>query len=122
MIRELPTSEQPVSRLEHYGAGALSTIELLTIIVGFDTIEDANALLINSDNLAGLARRPLDDLVTVRGIGPTRAARIKAAFELGRRLLVAVPAEKPKIKAPADAANLLMLEMGTLEQEHLRSS
>jgi DNA repair protein RadC len=119
LIRELPTSEQPVSRLEHYGPAALSAIELLTIIVGFDSIEEANALLISSDNLAGLARRPFDDLVTVRGIGPARAARIKAACELGRRLLVAAPAEKPTIKAPADAANLLMLEMGTLEQEHM---
>ena len=34
MIRELPTSEQPVSRLQHYGAGALSTVELLAIILG----------------------------------------------------------------------------------------
>ena len=41
MIRELPTSEQPVHRLEHFGAGALSTVELLTIATGFDNFEDA---------------------------------------------------------------------------------
>ena len=45
MIRELPTSEQPVSRLEHYGAGALSTVELLAIIIGSDNLEDPAALL-----------------------------------------------------------------------------
>jgi DNA repair protein RadC len=35
--------------------------------------------------------------------------------------LVAAPHERPMVKSPADAANLLMLEMGPLEQEHLRA-
>jgi DNA repair protein RadC len=119
MIRELPTSEQPVHRLEHFGAGALSTVELLTIATGFDNFEDAQSLLAANDNLAGLARLPMSDLTAIKGIGPTRAARLKATFELGRRLQIAQPAEKPVIKSPADAANLLMLEMGAYEQEHL---
>ena len=34
-------------------------------------------------------------------------------------MLVAAPSDKPTIKSPADAANLLMLEMGAYEQEHL---
>ena len=40
---------------------------------------------------------------------------------MGCRLLVAAPHERPQVKSPADAANLLMLEMGALEQEHLRT-
>ena len=56
----------------------------------------------------------------MKGIGPTRAARLKATFEIGRRLQVAMPEEKPKIKSPADAANLLMMDMMALEQEHLK--
>ena len=119
LIRELPTDEQPVARLNHYGAGALSASELLTIAIGFDNLADAQALLAAHDNLAGLARVPLTELTAVKGIGPTRAARLQATFELGRRQLVACPADKPTIKTPADAANLLMAEMGMLEQEHL---
>ena len=47
-------------------------------------------------------------------------ARIKAAFELGRRLLTAAPADHPLVRSPADAANMLMPEMGLLDQEELR--
>jgi DNA repair protein RadC len=119
MIRELPEIEQPIGRLEHYGVSALSSMELIAIILGSDNFEDPNALLANHDRLFGLAALPWAELVTIKGIGRTRAARLKAAFELGRRLLVASPAEKPVIKSPADAANLLMMEMMTLEQEHL---
>ena len=41
-------------------------------------------------------------------------------MELGRRLLISAPDERLQIRSPADVANLLMLEMGLLEQEHLR--
>jgi DNA repair protein RadC len=47
-------------------------------------------------------------------------AQLKAAFELGRRLIVTSPAERPQVRSPADAAQLLMAEMALLEQEHLR--
>jgi DNA repair protein RadC len=43
-----------------------------------------------------------------------------AAMELGRRLMFASPQQRPQITSPADAANLLMLEMSRLEQEQLR--
>ena len=101
-------------------APARSAMELLAIILGSDNLEDPAALLADNDRLFGLAQLPWVELVAIKGIGPTRAARLKAAFELGRRLHVAIPAEKPKIKSPADAANLLMMEMMTLEQEHLK--
>ena len=119
LLRELPTGETPASRLEHYGAGALSTQELLIIVTGFDNLEDGADLLATHDGLAGLARIPWAELVAIKGIGPGRAARIKAAFEIGRRNLVACPAEKPIVKSPADAANFLMAHMNTLEQEHI---
>ena len=73
MIRELPTSEQPVHRLEHYGPGALSTVELLAIILGSDNLEDPAALLADNERLFGLAQLPWVELVAVKGIGPTRA-------------------------------------------------
>jgi DNA repair protein RadC len=45
---------------------------------------------------------------------------LKAAFGLGRRLFVASPADRPQVRSPADAAQLLMAEMSLLEQEQLR--
>jgi DNA repair protein RadC len=120
LIRELPSAEQPISRLEHYGAGALSTVELLAIVMGSDNLDDPATLLAANERLFGLAQLPWEQLIAIKGIGPTRAARLKATFEIGRRLVTAQPAEKPMIKSPADAANLLMPEMMLLEQEHLK--
>ena len=41
--------------------------------------------------------------------------------EIGRRLAVVAPQVRPQVRSPADVANLVMLEMGLLEQEHLRA-
>jgi DNA repair protein RadC len=60
-------------------------------------------------------------LAQVKGISTAKTAQLKAALELGRRLLISSPDARPQITSPADAANLLMLEMGSLEQENLRT-
>jgi len=124
-IKELPEGERPRERLEHYGSGALSMAELLAIILRTGTRDEnvirlAQRLITVYGGLAGLAGAPFSELVAIKGLGPAKATQLKAAFELGRRLLVAAPHERPMVKSPADAANLLMMEMGLLEQEHLR--
>jgi DNA repair protein RadC len=55
-----------------------------------------------------------------KGLGPAKVTQLKAALELGRRLLVESPGERPQVRSPADAANLVLSEMGLLEQEQLR--
>jgi len=119
-VRELPPSERPVQRLTWYGPGALSLPELLTIVAGFSDLETAQRLLADCEGLTGLAQKSITDLTQTKGIGEAKAAQLKAAFELGRRLLVAAPQERPQVKSPADVASLLMMEMSTLEQEHMR--
>jgi DNA repair protein RadC len=126
MIRELPLSERPRERLKHAGAGALSNAELLAIILriggrGENVLDMAQRLLSTYHGLGGLARASCGELATERGVGTAKAAQMLAAFELGKRLLVASPDERPQVTSPADAANLLMAEMATLEQEHLRT-
>jgi DNA repair protein RadC len=119
-IRDLPPAEQPITRLNHYGAGVLGTSELLAILLGAPYLADADHVLGAADGLSGLARMTFAELVALQGVGEATAARIKAAFELGRRVLAAVPAERPQVRSPADVANLLMAEMSTLDQEELR--
>ena len=119
-VKELPDSEQPVNRLHVYGPAALSTAELLAILLGnTHQLHDASTLLAAFDGLTGVARAPVVELQQQPGVGATTAARIKAAFELGRRLLISHD-DKVQIRSPADAANLVMAEMSLLEQEHLR--
>lgn len=125
MIRDMPESERPRERLRNYGASALSTSELLAILLrigvqGSNVIQLAMRLLSDYGGLSGLAKASFSELEVIRGVGPAKVTQLKAAFELGRRLLVEAPDERPQIRSPADAANLLMLEMSLLEQEHLR--
>jgi DNA repair protein RadC len=80
----------------------------------------AQELLIEVGGLSGLHMVPYDELRGQKGIGPAKAAQLKAAVELGRRLAAALPEERPSIQSPDDAATLLLYEMGALEQEHLR--
>ena len=125
-IKELPLSERPRERLKKYGAGSLSTAELLAIILrtgvgGESAIDVAMRLLAKFGGLLGLAKASFAELEKEHGLGLAKAAQLKAAFELGRRMVVASPRERPQIKSPAEAANLLMLEMGMLQQEHMRT-
>jgi DNA repair protein RadC len=87
---------------------------------GENVLDLATRLLIEFGGLGGLARATLSELSAIKGVGEAKAAQLKAGLEIGRRLLIAAPHERPQITSPADAANLLMLEMGHLEQEHLR--
>lgn len=122
-IKDLPAQDQPVNRIANLGPGALSTAELIAVLLGGPhQLQQANMLLVKYDGLMGLARAPHHDLALNggNGIGKATAARIKAALELGRRLMTASIEDKPQVKSPADAANLLMAEMMTLEQEHLK--
>jgi DNA repair protein RadC len=124
-IKELPTSERPRERLLHHGAGALSSAELLAIILRTGTRSEnvvrlAQRLLANFDGLAGLARARPAEQADEKGLGPAKVTQVKAALELGRRMLIDSPQERPQVRSPADAANLVMSEMGLLEQENLR--
>jgi DNA repair protein RadC len=121
-VSDLPPAERPRARLEYYGSGALGTAELLAILIGTQhQVHDAERLLMTFDGLPGIAQATWTELCDQDGIGPGIVARIKAALELGRRLLVAAPHERPQIRQPADAANLLMAEMSLLSQEQLRT-
>jgi len=120
-IRELPTTEQPQERLRRYGPSALSTSELLAIVLGLPDLGQAEALLAQPGGLAALVNTPYSELASANhGIGAKRAGRIKAVIELGRRLTCAYLPERQRITSPAQAAEFARTEMSALEQEELR--
>jgi DNA repair protein RadC len=60
------------------------------------------------------------ELSAIPGIGAAKAARLAAAFELGRRSVADWPAGRWTIRSPRDIADRLIVEMGRLEREELR--
>lgn len=118
-VRELPPSEWPVNRLHHYGADSLSTLELLAAIIQTpESLSQAGEMLARFDGLQGIQRASEAELTTIDGIGPSKAAQIKAALELGRRALSARN-DKPQVRTPSDIANLVLADMQHLTQEEL---
>ena len=85
-----------------------------------NAVQLAQRVLTDFGGLAGLHKAPYAELRQQRGVGPAKAAQLKAAVELGRRLSIALPEERPTIQSPDDAAALLLYEMGAFEQEHFR--
>ncbi len=125
MIRDLPAGERPRERLARVGEGALSTTELLAIILGTgvggeSVLDMASRLLSRYNGLPGLARASFAELRAEKGLGEAKTSQLKAALELGRRMLLASPEDRFIVRSPADVAQLLMAEMGHLEQEHFQ--
>jgi DNA repair protein RadC len=124
-LKETPATDRPRERLKAVGASHLSDAELLAILlrVGIrgENVQDlARRLLSENPGLTGLAGLEFTELARQRGVGEAKACSIKAALELGRRLLRAAPEQRKQITSGADVADLLLLEMGQLEQEHMR--
>jgi DNA repair protein RadC len=90
-IHDLPPSERPRERLQRHGVEALATAELLALLMGSGASGEsimitAQRLLAEFGNLQNMASASVEELSKIKGIGIAKAAQIKAAFELGRRL------------------------------------
>ena len=124
-ISDLRESDRPRERLAALGPQALTNAELIAILLrvgvaGENAVEVGQRLLQKFGGLIGLHRAPIKELMDQHAIGEAKAAQIKAAIELGRRLTLESPEEKLSINSPGDAAALVQYDMSALEQEHLR--
>ncbi|MGQ0814202.1 MAG: RadC family protein [Gemmatimonadota bacterium] len=125
-IRDWPVRERPRERMYAAGAHALSTRELLAILIGSGSeansaVDVAGKLLQASDgSLRRLSTLGSADIQKVPGIGPAVASRVLAALELGRRMARESAAERPRIQGPADVYELCAPALRDLRQEEFR--
>ena len=124
-IKDLPEDERPRERLYKYGVQALKTSELLAILIRTGNPQEtavqlAERLLRKYDN--NLKRMSMENEVQlskdIKGLGPSKAAQILAAFELGRRLSQFTD-EKIQIQSSEDVSHLMMSSMRDLSKETL---
>jgi DNA repair protein RadC len=123
-IHDLPDDERPRERLLAHGASSLSNAELLAIILRTGTAQEnalrlSQRLLSHYGGLDGLAQASASSLAQTKGVGSAKTAQIMAALELGRRLMTHPAEQRPLVANASDAAKLVM-DMGTLAQEHVR--
>ncbi len=91
-ITNWPENERPRERLIKYGAGHLSDAQLLAIILrtgssGKGVLELSMSLLEAFKSLRSIDAASAAELSSIKGIGTAKIAQIKAAFELGKRLM-----------------------------------
>ena len=120
LICDLPAEERPLYRLHQHGSEALAVSELLALLLGTAEAPGIAAdLLARFGSLYALARARKEQLMKIRGIGESQAARLVAVLELSRRLQLPPADDLPRVSSPADAANLLLPRLSRLEQEEL---
>ena len=119
-LHYLPLRERPARRVAQ-GAVGCNLPELLAAIVGGShQVEIAYALMERFGDITKIAQASVQEIVQTHGLGDARAAALKAALELGRRVVLAKQGEQITVQSPGDVAQLLMAEMSHLEQEHFR--
>lgn len=113
-------------RLACYGSTSLAADELLTLILapgsgpGRETAdEEIQRLLRTCGGLAGLPRADFDQLREAH-LTAGKAAKLQAVLELAKRLSTRTMESRPQIRCPADAAELVMAEMASLDHEEMR--
>jgi DNA repair protein RadC len=103
----VPRAERPRERLYWNGVAALADVELLALQLGSgargrSAADVARDMLAAYGSLADVARREPSELACLRGVGPAKAARLAAAFELTRRLRGRRPGERRRLASPAE--------------------
>src|SRR6266540_1536801 len=106
-VKDFPAADRPRERLLERGPEALADRELLALLLGsgareLDAVELAGRLIASQGGLSQLARAGPHDLVNLLGIGPAKAARVAAAFQLARRALSGEQPTRRRVLATAD--------------------
>jgi DNA repair protein RadC len=123
-VHDLPLSERPRERLLKLGGEALSAQEVLAVILGRgvrgeSVMVTSQKLLSRFGNLKSIANASVEELTQTKGIGPAKAAQIKAALELGRRLETdAGEGSKPILKSPEDVVREVRSQLKGKKKEH----
>ena len=110
-IKDIPRPDRPREKLIKKGPKALKKEELLAIILrtglkGKNAIQVANDILIKYGNKKFLLAS-YQELRNIKGVGPTKAAQILAAIELGSRLFKEKPEQEIYIHSPEDTIKII---------------
>ena len=126
-ILDLPVADRPRERLRALGAAALTTSELLALLLGTATTgrsatETASEMLLRAGgSLRRLGQMPIASLTELPGLGEVRALAVHAALEIGRRLAAESVDDGEPMRGPRDVWRFYAprLEGLTVEEFHV---
>lgn len=120
---DLPVALQPREKFDRLGPENLSESDLLALILrtgtaGTNVVELAESILIQYGSLSALSQATAAELKKdFPGIGKEKAKLLKAALEIGRRLVQENVGERPRIASPEEAAAVLRERARSLDRE-----
>ncbi len=117
-----PEDDRPREKLLKYGEHTLSNAELLAILIrtgtnGKSAVDIARELLQRFKTLRSISAMYITEFKQITGLKNAKIAQIKAAIELGRRLMSEEKAFEGTVKSSSDVANYLMPLMRDLKKE-----
>jgi DNA repair protein RadC len=119
-------ADRPREKVLRDGVERLSDAELISLILGSGTrtkagslsaVELGRVLLRTYGSFYHLARRDLKELTRLAGVGPAKAVRLLAAFEIGRRVASQLPGERVQVTSPEDVAAVYGPHLRDLKRE-----
>ena len=127
-MKEMAEEERPYEKCLRYGAGRLSNVELLAVLLrtgtkGMNSLELARSILeapSGEETLLNIHQITLQKLKRLRGIGKVKAVQILCLSELAKRLAKASAKEGLVFHLPVTIAEYYMEEMRHQKQEHMK--
>jgi DNA repair protein RadC len=124
-IKDWPEQDRPRERLIKFGADKLQDVELLAILLRVGGVEDsaidlARNLLNRFGGFRGLDSKSISELCEINGIGPAKAAQMKAAIEVGKRMVAEKIKTKEKLESSEDVFRLVGPYMRDLTREEFK--
>lgn len=125
-MQDMPLADRPYEKLESCGSSSLTEAELLSVILCSGTrhisaLDIARHLLGSGGSLKELSELSLEELQEFDGIGRVKALRLRALFELSRRLCYGIDsgkkAARPLIREASDAIDIMAPQLGDLPRE-----
>lgn len=116
-IKALPRNERPVEKTVSKGVSALSNSELLAILLGSGTREKSaiglaeDVISKDIEGISYLAESSVQELMSINGIGQSKAARIMAAVELGKRIATAPRTKRMGVESSENIARMFIEDM-----------
>lgn len=122
-IMDMPSADRPREKLARFGPSALDNAELMALFLstgtkGRSAIDIGRDLVARHGSLGALGSLSLGDLMRHSGLGPAKASKLAAAFELGARVAREQVSEIP-LDCPERLYDYFAPQMRHMAQEQL---
>jgi len=122
-INQWAEEDRPREKMANLGTEALSSAELLAILIGSGSVKESAVDLMKrilndcNNSLNTLGKKSIHDLCQYNGVGPAKAITILAACELGKRRQAETPEERPDLGNATSIYNHMHPVMQDLDVE-----